>query len=137
MKKILTIALALSASVASAQSVRVGLAYDAGGKFDKSFNQSAYEGSQRADELARKLIAGRLAAAALGGSDAAGIMRGPLAAQLEMLPAPLIEKPYFLILSHALVAARPQLAERIWRGVEQARNSAEYRRLELAAGAGH
>ncbi|MCD0158502.1 BMP family ABC transporter substrate-binding protein [Deinococcus sp. 14RED07] len=48
MKKILTIALALSASVASAQTLRVGLAYDAGGKFDKSFNQSAYEGSQRA-----------------------------------------------------------------------------------------
>lgn len=103
----------------------------------RASNVEVDEGSQRADELARKLIAGRLAAAALGGSDAAGIMRGPLAAQLEMLPAPLIEKPYFLILSHALVAARPQLAERIWRGVEQARNSAEYRRLELAAGAGH
>ncbi|PTA69391.1 BMP family lipoprotein [Deinococcus arcticus] len=48
MKKMLTIALALTVSVASAQTVRVGLAYDAGGKFDKSFNQSAYEGSQRA-----------------------------------------------------------------------------------------
>ncbi|WP_291430879.1 BMP family ABC transporter substrate-binding protein [Deinococcus sp.] len=48
MKKILTIALALSASVASAQTLRVGIAYDAGGKFDKSFNQSAYEGTQRA-----------------------------------------------------------------------------------------
>ncbi|MBZ9749454.1 BMP family ABC transporter substrate-binding protein [Deinococcus sp. HMF7604] len=48
MKKILTLALALTATVASAQSLRVGLAYDAGGKFDKSFNQSAYEGSQRA-----------------------------------------------------------------------------------------
>ncbi|TSA87277.1 BMP family ABC transporter substrate-binding protein [Deinococcus detaillensis] len=36
-------------SMAAAQSgIRVGLAYDAGGKFDKSFNQSAYEGSQRA-----------------------------------------------------------------------------------------
>lgn len=48
MKKVLTIALALSTAVASAQTLRVGMAYDAGGKADKSFNQSAYEGSQRA-----------------------------------------------------------------------------------------
>ncbi len=51
MKKIVTLALTLStlgASVASAQAVRVGMAYDAGGKADKSFNQSAYEGSQLA-----------------------------------------------------------------------------------------
>jgi basic membrane protein A len=48
MKKFLTLALAVSVSLAAAQNVRVGIAYDAGGKFDKSFNQSAYEGSQRA-----------------------------------------------------------------------------------------
>ncbi|GGK86995.1 BMP family lipoprotein [Deinococcus radiotolerans] len=48
MKKILTLALAMTATAASAQAVRVGIAYDAGGKFDKSFNQSAYEGAQRA-----------------------------------------------------------------------------------------
>lgn len=48
MKKILTLALALSTAVASAQSLRVGMAYDAGGKFDKSFNQSAYEGGIKA-----------------------------------------------------------------------------------------
>lgn len=48
MKKFLTLALAVSVSLAGAQAMRVGLAYDAGGKFDKSFNQSAYEGSQRA-----------------------------------------------------------------------------------------
>ena len=48
MKKFLTLALALATTVASAQTMRVGMAYDAGGKADKSFNQSAYEGSQRA-----------------------------------------------------------------------------------------
>src|SRR5471032_1793652 len=80
------------------------------------------EGSQRPDELARKLIAGRVAAAAVGGSDAISLMKGPLAPQLEQLPIPIIEKPYFLILSHALVASRPQLAERIWRALEEARN---------------
>lgn len=48
MKKVLTLALALTTTLAAAQSMRVGMAYDAGGKFDKSFNQSAYEGAARA-----------------------------------------------------------------------------------------
>ncbi|GHF29827.1 basic membrane protein A [Deinococcus metalli] len=48
MKKLVTLALAVSTTLAAAQTMRVGIAYDAGGKFDKSFNQSAYEGSQRA-----------------------------------------------------------------------------------------
>ena len=52
MKKFLTIALATTvatASLAAAQgAVRVGMVFDAGGKFDRSFNQSAYEGSLRA-----------------------------------------------------------------------------------------
>ena len=100
-------------------------------------NVEVDEGSQRADELARKLIAGRVAAAAIGGSDANGLMHGPLAPQLEELPIPIIEKPYFLILSHGLVAARPQLAERIWNAIEEVRNSAAYRKLEAAEGVRH
>ncbi|SDG36061.1 MULTISPECIES: ABC transporter substrate-binding protein [unclassified Duganella] len=100
-------------------------------------NVEVDEGSQRAVELARKLIAGRVAAAAMGGSDAAGLMRGPLGAQLEQLPIPLIQKPYFLILSHALVASRPQLAERIWNEIEKSRNSPAYRKLEQAQGVRH
>ena len=46
--KIAVLSLALVGGVASGQTVRVGMAYDAGGKFDRSFNQSAYEGAQRA-----------------------------------------------------------------------------------------
>lgn len=49
MKKMLTLALAVL-GVASAQAVRVGMVFDAGGKFDKSFNQSAYEGAMRASK---------------------------------------------------------------------------------------
>jgi polar amino acid transport system substrate-binding protein len=107
------------------------------GEVLRAQNLEVDEGSQRADELARKLIAGRLAAAAVGGSDAAGLMRGPLAPQLEQLPVPIIEKPYFLILSHALVASRPELAARIWSEIEKARNSAEYKKLALAQGVRH
>lgn len=99
----------------------------------KKLDVETDEGSQRADELARKLIAGRLGAAALGGSDAANVMHSALGAQLEMLPVPLIEKPYFLILSHGMVAKRPELAQRIWAAMEQARNSPAYRKLEREA----
>jgi len=97
------------------------------------------EGSQRADELARKLIAGRLGAAAMGGSDAAAVMRSPMAAQLEVLPLPLIEKPYFLVLSHSMAGRRPELAQRIWSAMAQVRSSPAYKKLERAAleGAGN
>jgi basic membrane protein A and related proteins len=43
----ITAALILGVS-SGQQPIRVGMAFDAGGKNDKSFNQSAYEGSQRA-----------------------------------------------------------------------------------------
>lgn len=107
------------------------------GEFLRGLNAPVDEGSQRASELAQKLIAGRLAGAALGGGDAANLMNGPLASQLEVLPAPLVEKPYYLVLSHALVASNPQLAEKIWKGVEEERNSPAYRKLLRDAGGGH
>jgi polar amino acid transport system substrate-binding protein len=106
------------------------------GDFLRGMRVPVDEGSQRASELAQKLIAGRLAGAALGGGDAVSLMNGPLAPQLEVLPLPLIEKPYFLILSHALVASNPQLAERIWKAVEEARNSPAYRKLARDAEGG-
>jgi polar amino acid transport system substrate-binding protein len=90
------------------------------------------EGSQRSDELAHKLIAGRLAGAALGGGDVLRLMRGPLAGELDVLPVPLVEKPYYLVLSHALVASKPQLAQRLWNAVELARLSPAYRKREKA-----
>jgi polar amino acid transport system substrate-binding protein len=67
------------------------------------------------------------------------LVTGPLAAQLEILPVPLLGKSYFLILSHALMASRPQLAVQLWNGVEEVRNSAAYTKLlsETSAGAGH
>ena len=43
----LTIAALCVAASASAADPKLGIVYDAGGKFDKSFNQSAYEGAER------------------------------------------------------------------------------------------
>lgn len=90
------------------------------------------EGTLRATDVARKLIAGRIAVAAIGGSDAASVMRSPLGAQLEQLPVPIVEKSYFLVLSHQMLATRPELSQRIWHAVEQARNSAAYKKIEQA-----
>lgn len=103
------------------------------GDFLRAQGVAVDEGSQRADELAQKLVAGRLAGAALGGGDAARQMRSPFGAKLEMLPLPLIQKPYYLVLSHALYASRPELAQRLWNAVEQVRNSPAYRQREQQA----
>jgi polar amino acid transport system substrate-binding protein len=88
------------------------------------------EGSQRSDELLQKLLSGRVEAAALGGGDAMRLVRGKMAEQLEVLPAPLLEKPYYLLLSNDLVKRQPQLAERIWNTVLEVRNSPAYRKRE-------
>lgn len=100
------------------------------GDFLRAQGVQTDEGSQRSDELAQKLIAGRLAGAALGGGDAARLLRGPYGKRLELLPVPLIEKPYFLVLSNALVASQPQLATRVWNAVEEVRTSPAYRKRE-------
>lgn len=99
----------------------------------RSLNVTVDEGSQRSDELVRKLLAGRLAAAAVGGSDARTLLAGPYGAQIEALPRPLVEKPYFLLLSHRMVERQPALARRIWDAVEAVRNGAQYRKLEQTA----
>ncbi|MFC0252509.1 substrate-binding periplasmic protein [Massilia consociata] len=100
------------------------------GDFLRAQGVAVDEGSQRSDELARKLIAGRLAGAAMGGGDATRLLRGPLGARLEIAPVPLIEKPYYLVLSHAFMASRPQLAARLWDAVEEVRTSPAYRKRE-------
>ncbi|SFB87907.1 transporter substrate-binding domain-containing protein [Massilia yuzhufengensis] len=115
--------------------IGVQLGYSVG-DFLRAQNIAIDEGSQRADELAQKLIAGRLAGAAMGGGDASRLLRGHYGSRLEVLPVALIEKPYFLVLSSALVASQPQLAARLWDAVEQVRTGAAYRKRELQALAG-
>ena len=107
--------------------IGVQLGYSVG-DFLRHQNVPVDEGSQRASELAQKLIAGRVVAAAVGGGDAANLMRGPLKDQIEVLPVPLIEKPYYLLLSRALATANPQMASRVWNTIEQVRNSPAYQK---------
>ena len=103
------------------------------GDFLRAHGVASDEGSQRSDELAQKLVAGRLAGAALGGRTTAELMRGPFANRLEVMPVPLLEQAYYLVLSHAFAARNPQLAARLWDAVEQARISPAYRKHEIQA----
>ena len=93
------------------------------------------DGSQTAPELLKKLLAGRVGAAALGGSDAAVYLAegSAFAGQLEALPQALEEKPYYLLLSHQLLREQPDTAERLWAGLAQARQTPDYHKLERAA----
>lgn len=93
------------------------------------------EAADSPHSVGRKVIAGRVAGAAMMDSDTNVIMQGPLAEKLEVVDTPLIEKAYYLMLSNAMVKARPELAERIWKQVEEVRNSKEYGKMVQAAGA--
>lgn len=90
------------------------------------------DGSPGPSALLDKLLAGRIQAAALGGSDAERLvsMNEGSATQLELLHPPLIEKPYFLILSHELVRQHPQLAQRLWGAIEDVRQSTGYQKIQ-------
>lgn len=78
--------------------------------------------------LLQMLVHGRVEAIALQ------TMRGDfllqanpqLAVQVEKLPQLLEEKPYYLMLSKALLTRDPELAERIWSEVRRQRESATY-----------
>jgi polar amino acid transport system substrate-binding protein len=100
------------------------------GEFLRAQHVPVDEGSQQSDELAQKLIAGRIAAAAMGGGDAVRLMRGPLGRELEVAPTPLVEKAYYLVLSHKFAGSQPALAARIWDTIEQVRTSPGYRKRE-------
>ena len=93
------------------------------------------ETSHRARELAFKLTSGQVAAAAMLDGEASSLLTNDtnLASRLEVLPTPLVEKPYFVMFSHAFVAARPELANRIWNAIEEVRNSAAYQAAERDA----
>jgi polar amino acid transport system substrate-binding protein len=99
------------------------------GNFLRSKGMQVDEGTQSPYTLVNKLLAGRLAAVAMGNSDATRVMGGPMAADLEAIPTPLLEKPYYLIFSHALVTSNPQLTARIWKTIEDVRNGPAYTKL--------
>ena len=103
------------------------------GELLHELNMAVDETNDTPYNVARKIVAGRVAGAAMIDSDVNALMHGPLASKLDIAAVPLVEKPYYLMLSNALVKARPELAERIWKSIEEVRNGREYGKLVQAA----
>ncbi len=114
--------------------VGIQLGYSVGDQL-KGMHIPVDDGSINLRELVRKLVAGRIGAAAIGGSDATYLSskEPTLAKQFEILPIPLVQKPYFLMLSHRVFDANPERALRLWKAIETERKSAAYIRREQAA----
>ncbi len=114
--------------------VGVQLGYSVGDQL-RALGATVDEGAEKPFELAQKLAAGRVAAAAMLAGEVTVLMEQhpQLKTQLEALPLPLVEKPYFLMLSNELVNSRRALSERLWRTIEAVRNSRQYQQSERAA----
>lgn len=105
------------------------------GPYLRGLNIPVDDGTQKPEELIRKLVAGRVSLAAMLEGEVSSLMSADpnLARQVEVLPKALIEKPYFLMLSSAFVTGNRNQAEQLWNTVQTVRNSQEYRALERKA----
>jgi len=79
-------------------------------------------------QLMGMLIRGRISAvAALTMQGDIELANSPnLASKIKKIKIPLVDKPYFLLLSHELVQKRPELAEAIWNEIKNVRESDAY-----------
>lgn len=104
----------------------------------KKLGVTTDDGAQTAEALLKKLIAGRIAAAAMLEGEVRAVLSAGAgySGAVEILPTPLEEKPYFLMFSHALKQRNPQMTQKIWDAIESVRQSKDYQREEKAAFAG-
>lgn len=86
------------------------------------------EGTRQAEAVLTKLVRERIDAAALQTQQAEHLIRKhpEWAGLIERLEPPLVAKPYYLLLSRALVLRDGALAERIWDAVGAVRESPAY-----------
>jgi len=101
----------------------------------KAMGVAIDDGARSAADNLHKLRSGRVSAMAALAGEMASLLAGDpsLRQKIEILPRPLVEKPYYLMLSHQLLQSRPELAERIWANIEAVRQSKEYQQIEAQA----
>ncbi len=101
----------------------------------KALNVGIDDGARGARELLGKLSQGRIAAAVILGGEAALLLteNQKYRNELEILPKPLVEKPYYLMLSHTLAKTRPELTENVWNNIAKVRSTAAYQAQEKSA----
>jgi polar amino acid transport system substrate-binding protein len=87
------------------------------------------DGTRSADDTLRKLIAGRVGAAALltlEGDES--IKQAEFAGKVEKVSPPLVEKPYYLMFSKQFYARYKDAANEIWDQVAVVRESPEFKK---------
>ncbi len=95
----------------------------------KQLGAKVDDGAKTADDTLRKLLATRLDAVALQTleGDNALSNNAEFAAKVEKLKPPLVDKPFFLMLSKQFVAKYADFSKEIWQAVADVRESADYK----------
>ncbi len=93
------------------------------------------EGAQTSRDVLRKLLLDRIEGAVLLQGEASAMLSEEpgMREQLEILPVPFAEKPYYLLLSHRLQQKHPDLAARIWAAIPRQRATLAYQESERKA----
>ncbi|WP_429235986.1 substrate-binding periplasmic protein [Aeromonas salmonicida] len=80
--------------------------------------------------ILKKLVMNRAAAAALQTevADSTLAAHPELQVRLARVTPVLVEKPYYLVFSHAFYQAHPEECQQVWDAIEQVRRSVDYRR---------
>ncbi|MDK2123720.1 substrate-binding periplasmic protein [Parachitinimonas caeni] len=83
-----------------------------------------------ADDNLKKLVAGRVVAVALQTQEGDVSVAGnpEFASKVEKISPPLVEKPYFLMLSKPFVAKHADFSKQVWEAVASVRESPEYKK---------
>jgi len=98
----------------------------------KAAGATVYETSAGADQtlaLFRLVLGGHAAAAAMisAGGDMVLANHPEIASRLVKYPVPLVEKPYYLMFSHQFYDANRVMAEQVWTGLAELRDTTEYK----------
>jgi polar amino acid transport system substrate-binding protein len=94
----------------------------------KALNIPVDDGARGAHELLTKLKQNRIAAAVLLGGEANSLFaeHEGFRTDLEILSKPLVEKPYYLMLSHDLAKKNGAQSESLWNTISKVKQSAAY-----------
>jgi polar amino acid transport system substrate-binding protein len=98
----------------------------------QKLNANVDSGAYHVDDNFRKLVIGRIAAAALRTSEGDSVLfsNREFNGKVEKLPVPLVEKPYYLMFSKQYVADHGKQTQDIWNMIEKVRESPEYMVME-------
>ena len=88
---------------------------------EKSYNLEEVNTNR---QIMMMLLNGRIAAGAMQMVTGDTILRNDpqLAVKIRRIDPPLVEKPYYLVISHQFYARHPEMAESIWAAIEELRN---------------